>query len=136
MPVPITRRRRGVITAMAVVTVAGLSLSAVPNSSAAVPATASPDSSRPTSPLQKSPGARDGKGFYDARNVAAPGAVAIRAKALTGAAPAQVGALRAQLGPSAIIDIDPLTGTPANVTALDRFLTGPSSASPRTTALS
>ncbi len=136
MSVPISRARRGAISVLAAAAVAGLTLSAVPQSHAASPATSTRDRAKTASPVMQDLGSRETKGFYDARGLAPAGAITSREKALKGSAPAQIAKLRALLGPSAVIDIDPLTGTPANLTALDRFLTGPSSRPARSTALS
>ena len=44
-------------------------------------------------------------------------------------------ALAKQLGPQSVIDVDPLTGTPRQVSRLDGLLTGPSRASAKNVAL-
>ncbi len=135
MSAPTTRLRRGAISALAAVAVAGLTLTAVPNGAAAPAPTAAKDRAAATSPAMKSSAERERKGFYDARAVAAPNTIAPAEKALKGTKPAHVAALRADIGPSAIVDIDPLTGTPANLSALDRYLTAPSGASARSVAM-
>ena len=128
--------RRVAYSTLAAVTVAGLTLSVVQPSQAADSSPAR-DRAAAASPAVRSAGAKETKGFYDARDVGRPGTVAVATKALRGAAPpAQVGKLRKMLGSSAVVDIDPLTGTPANLTALDRYLTGPRASSARSTALS
>ena len=128
--------RRVAYSTLAAVTVAGLTLSVVQPSQAADSSSAR-DRAAAASPAVRSAGAKETKGFYDARDVGRPGTVAVATKALRGAAPpAQVGKLRKMLGSSAVVDIDPLTGTPANLTALERYLTGPRAGSARSTALS
>ncbi|MFY9914853.1 MAG: M36 family metallopeptidase, partial [Nocardioidaceae bacterium] len=135
MSAPTTRLRRSAISALAAVAVAGLTLTAVPNGAAAPAPTAAKDRAAATSPAMKNSAERDRKGFYDARAVAAPSTIAPAEKALEGTKPAHVAALRADIGPSAIVDIDPLTGTPANLSSLDRYLTAPSGASARSVAM-
>ncbi len=125
----ITGRRRLAVSTLAAVAVAGLTLSGVPNGQAT---TTSPSArSKDASPAVAAAVDRERKGFYDARNVSPPGSVAVATKALKGAPAARVSDLRKSLGSSAIIDIDPLTGTPANLSALDRYLSRPSAAAPR-----
>ncbi len=135
MSAPTTRLRRGAISALAAVAVAGLTLTAIPNGAASPAPSAAKDRAAATSPAMKNSAERDRKGFFDARAVAAPSSIAPAEKALKGTKPAHVAALRADLGPSAIVDIDPLTGTPANLSALDRYLTAPSGASARSVAM-
>ncbi len=132
MPAPISRLRRSAVSALAAVAVAGLTLTAVPTGSAASASATSKDNAAAKSPAMKSGTERDRKGFFDARAVTTPSTIAPAGKALAGTKPAHVAALRAALGPSAIVDIDPLTGTPANLSSFDRYLTGPSRASART----
>jgi hypothetical protein len=128
--------RRGAISVLAAAAVAGLTLSASPNGSASTTPEAS-DRSVLSSPATKSPTSREQKGFFDSRDVTASGTTAPAERALKGAhAPADVKALRTSLGSSAIVDIDPLTGTPRNLSALDRYLTGSSRSSARSIALS
>ncbi len=134
MSVPISRARRGAVAALAAVTVAGLTLSAFHPSQAA-DSSAARDRAQSSSAVMKDD-AKEEKGFYDARATGQPGAVSVATKALDGGTPAQVGKLRSELGPSAIVDIDPLTGTPRNLTALDRYLTGPRDGSARSVVLS
>ncbi len=132
MPASITPLRRGAVSALAAVAVAGLTLTALPNGNAVPASAAARDNAAAKSPVMKAGNVRDRMGFYDARAVAAPSTIASAEKALKGTKPAHLSALRAALGPSAIIDIDPLTGTPADLSSLDRYLTGPSRASART----
>ncbi|HEY7044509.1 MAG TPA: M36 family metallopeptidase, partial [Nocardioidaceae bacterium] len=127
----VSSARRGAIAFLAATAVAGLTVSALPNGAVASAAHRDASSARTktSSPAATSPtNARDSKDDFDARTVSEPGAVAVAEKAVKGTAPADVAKLRKQLGASAIVDIDPLTGTPANLTALNRFLTGRSSA--------
>src|SRR5689334_1283133 len=60
-------------------------------------------------------------------------AAARRSAALQATGP--VRALARRLGPQAVIDLDPLTGTPRQVGRLDGSLTRPSTASPEDVAL-
>lgn len=94
----------------------------------AVPSSSSTTATVSSAQFESSQNARDRKGYYDARQVSAPGQMAAATKALKGSPPAKVGALRSAIGPSAIVEIDPLTGTPSNVGSFDTFLTGRSSA--------
>jgi hypothetical protein len=87
------------------------------------------------SPVRSDTAGRERKGSYDARQVAGRGDSVAFAKAMKGPAPAKVDALRAAIGPSALVDIDPLTGTPANVASLDGFLTRSSSDDARQVAM-
>jgi extracellular elastinolytic metalloproteinase len=130
---PTSHTRRGAFSTLAAVAVAGLTLTALPNSGAAT-ASSTPHAKSP-SPVVKGVGERDRKGFYDAGDVSPPGAIAPAEKVLGGAGQAHVAQLRAALGPSAIVDIDPLTGTPRNLTALNRYLTTSSSSSARSVAM-
>ncbi|CAN5542318.1 hypothetical protein BH18ACT8_BH18ACT8_10160 [soil metagenome] len=83
---------------------------------------------------EDSQGVRERRGYYDARQVSA-GTIRPGGTALAESPGARVGALRASIGPSALVDIDPLTGTPANVSAMEGFLTGRSSAGAKQIAL-
>ena len=74
--------------------------------------------------------------YYDSRQDAGNRKVLQQRSAMNTARPAAgVKALRQQLGRQGIVSIDPLTGTARVVQRLDGFLTGPSSAPPRTIAL-
>jgi hypothetical protein len=78
---------------------------------------------------RRTPGSRAEWGNYDARSdLAAKKALAARSAQLSAHPNAGVRSLRKQLGNQAIVDIDPLTGTPRLVGRLNGFLTGPSKA--------
>jgi len=127
--------KRQLRTAVAVAATSAVALS-VAGPTSATSAPAAPGASAQTSPFRPNEDARERKGYYDARRVSAFGArPATDLKALEGPPAARVDALRAAIGPSALVDVDPLTGTPANVTSLDGFLTGPSSDSARQIAM-
>lgn len=79
--------------------------------------------------------ARERKGYYDARQAASAGTISADSKALSGSPAARVNALRAAIGTSAVVDVDPLTGTPSNLTTMSGFLTGASSASAKRVAI-
>jgi hypothetical protein len=67
---------------------------------------------------------------YDARSdIAIKKVLSARAAALAAHPSAGVKTLRSSLGRQAVIDLDPLTGTPRNVARVDGFLTGKSSSS-------
>jgi len=119
--------------AMAAATAAAFS---VAGPTSASPSTNSAAFKASTSGFDSSSNARERKGYYDARQVAATGQAVAALKALKGPAGARVGALRTAIGPDAVVDIDPLTGTPANVASQDGFLTGRSSAPAKQVALS
>jgi len=127
--------KRQLRTAVAVAATSAVALS-VAGPTSATSAPAAPGATAQTSPFRPSEEARERKGYYDARRVSALGPrPATDLKALEGPPVARVDALRAAIGPSALVDVDPLTGTPANVTSLDGFLTGPSSDSARQIAM-
>ncbi len=94
---------------------------------------------RPTSPGAGARGGTAGKdttGVFDIREGTTPAqqkAHANRSAALEAAAP--VRKLAKALGPQSVIDVDPLTGTPRQVSRLDGMLTGPSRASAKSVAL-
>lgn len=82
---------------------------------------------------------RDGKdpyAFYDSRRAEPTAKRVLRDKAKTLAArpPAGVRKLRGELGPQGLLQLDPLTATPRNITKLNGFLTGPSDAPARSIA--
>ena len=118
------RARRGLrrwsAAPLAVAVVAGVALAG------ASQAVASTGSAAPASGSSSATGHDDQKGYLDARQVD-PASEA----GLTSAArqQRQVASLRRSLGSDAVVDIDPLTGTPRNLMRLSGFLTGPSSAS-------
>ena len=94
---------------------------------------------RPTGPGAGARGGTAGKdttGVFDIREGTTPAqqkAHANRSAALEAAAP--VRKLAKALGPQSVIDVDPLTGTPRQVSRLDGMLTGPSRASAKSVAL-
>jgi hypothetical protein len=115
-----SRRRSFLLPIAAVTTAAALGLAGLP------PAAAAPD------PAPGRPGAghpaSDRKGNFDARSVAS----SRRAGTLRAVRPDAERArrrLQQHLGSQAVVDLDPVTGTPAMVGRLDGFLTGASSAS-------
>jgi extracellular elastinolytic metalloproteinase len=73
--------------------------------------------------------------FYDSRaeSAARP---ALQRRAATLEARSDVTSLRKSLGTEGIVSIDAVTGTPRSIARADGFLTGPSSASPESVALS
>jgi extracellular elastinolytic metalloproteinase len=115
-----SRRRSFLLPIAAVTTAAALGLAGLP------PAAAAPDPA-PGRPWAGHP-ASDRKGNFDARSVAS----SRRAGTLRAVRPDAERArrrLQQHLGSQAVVDLDPVTGTPAMVGRLDGFLTGASSAS-------
>jgi extracellular elastinolytic metalloproteinase len=87
----------------------------------------------PAPPAAKGPAKTPAKGaipgFYDARrDPAIKGMLGNRSAMMAAKPSTAVSDLRGQLGEQGIVDLDPLTGTPRQVTRLDGFLTGPSHA--------
>lgn len=122
---PAARRTRSwTAAALAGVVVAGMALVGLPQ------ATASPSSSSPAASGATT--REDAKGYYDRREVSPTS----RSELSTAAGrAAQAASLRAAIGSGAVVDIDTLTGTPANLMNLSGYLTGPSRASARQVAL-
>ncbi|UYM07081.1 M36 family metallopeptidase [Solicola gregarius] len=101
------------------------------------PATASP-SSDPAggndSPAVSSAG-HDRKGFYDSREGTPAQLAATTQETATDKQSASVRALRRSVGPDAMVSIDPVTGTPRNLSSRDGYLTAASSAPARRVAM-
>ncbi|GAA1660147.1 hypothetical protein GCM10009765_06940 [Fodinicola feengrottensis] len=74
--------------------------------------------------------------FYDSRQVSAAQPALQKRAAVKAATPSSgVPALRSQLGPQGVVQIDPLTNTPRSIAKLDGFLTQPSKQPAKTVAL-
>ncbi|MFD2079398.1 F5/8 type C domain-containing protein [Actinopolymorpha cephalotaxi] len=144
-PRPARVRRQALLAAGALLT-AGLLPAA--NAFAASPQTAQPHrSARPGHPAgahspgspvasgSRQTGPGDKPAFYDSRTPPAARASLQRRAAKFAARPA-VATLRRSLGREGIVDIDPVTGTPRQVARTDGFLTAPSTAAPKSVALS
>jgi extracellular elastinolytic metalloproteinase len=119
----VTRTRQGAIAALAVAAAAGLSLSGIPQTSAtpvAAKGHQSPLGARQTPNVER-PGA------YDARTGSAKTQLRDASSVVAGHGKAFHAFIKA-LGPQAVVDFDPSTGTPRNLGRLDGFLTKPSSA--------
>jgi len=126
--------KRRLRTAVAA-TIASAAAVSVAGTTPATSAEISAGATQPASSVRTGETVRDRKGYYDARLVAAPGQTIAAAKVLKGSAPARVADLRSSIGPAAVVDIDPLTGTPANLTSLEGFLTGRSNDPARQVAM-
>jgi hypothetical protein len=123
----ITRRS---IRQLPVIAITALALTA------ALPAVAAGQSARPGAGDTRAKDLRAEWGNYDARSdLAAKKTLAARSAQLSAHPNAGVRSLRKHLGTQAIVDIDPLTGTPRLVGRLDGFLTGPSTANASAVAL-
>ena len=121
------RRRFPVLVPLAAATtVAALGLSGLPQ------AVAAPAPS-PIDPAAGGLRAGDRKADYDARDILPERRAAALQQARPDAAQAER-KLHRSLGPQAVVDLDPVTGTPAMIGRLDGFLTGASSAPARTVA--
>jgi hypothetical protein len=128
-----TRARRGAVSALAAVAVAGLTLSAVPNG-AAVTSDLSTAKAKPSSPLTTSAGARERKGDFDAR-LGSTKAQLREARTVVSERGTTFDRFTRSLGNQAVINFDPATGTPENLARLDGFLTSRSSASARSVTM-
>lgn len=88
--------------------------------------------SSPSNSFEDGGTARERKGYYDARQLPRTAAPSKVRKQSPGA---EVVTLRRLAGPGAIVDIDPVTGTPRNFGSLERNLTGPTGTPARAVAL-
>ena len=113
-----------------------VAITAIALAAAALPAVAAGQSARPGGGDARAKDLRADWGNYDARSdLTAKKAQAAKSAQLRAHPNAGVRSLRGQLGTQAIVDIDPLTGTPRLVGRLDGFLTGPSRATASAVAL-
>src|SRR5262245_43683095 len=114
-------RTRRSIRQLSIVAIAALALAA------SLPAVAAGQSAPAGDGDARTKDLRTDWGNYDARSdLAAKKSLAAKSAQLRAHPNAGVRSLRKQLGNQAIVDIDPLTGTPRLVGRLDGFLTGPS----------
>ena len=134
MSAPMSRTRRTAVSALAAVAVAGLTLSAVPEGSAA-PATASESAAKPSPLTSESAGDRERKASYDSRMGTAKTQLR-EARSIVADRGASFDRFAKSLGSQAVLDYDTATGTPSNLSRLDGFLTGPSAAPARQVAMS
>ncbi|MGH8834014.1 MAG: M36 family metallopeptidase [Actinomycetes bacterium] len=103
---------------------------------AALPAVAAGQSARPGAGDTRAKDLRAEWGNYDTQSdLAAKKTLAAKSAQLSAHPNTGVRSLRKHLGTQAIVDIDPLTGTPRLVGRLDGFLTGPSTANASAVAL-
>src|SRR3954454_17080052 len=113
------RRRCALLPLAAAATAAVLAFTGLPHAAAAPnPAPAGPAAGR---------AAAERKGSFDARSIA-PGQRLGTLRAVRPDAEQVEQGLRQRLGSQAVVDLDPVTGTPAMIGRLDGFLTAPSTA--------
>jgi len=125
-----SRRGRGLLAATAVSAATVLVVSAAGGATAAQ--TAGPDQGK-SAPAEKVEG-KEQKGNYDARTPSARTTYA-RAAKVAGKETAASEKFRNSLGTQGVVEVDPNTGTPAQVTKLDGFLTGKSAKKAQDVAL-
>ncbi|MGH3504800.1 MAG: M36 family metallopeptidase, partial [Nocardioidaceae bacterium] len=126
-----SNRRRGALTALAITAAAGLTLTALPNG---VAASAPPSASGGDTPSPVTHAPKERMGNYDART-GSPKAELRQARKVVGSRGKSFNAFTKGLGRQAIVDYDPATGTPRNLTKLNGYLTDPSSASAKSVAM-
>ncbi|MFG1816391.1 M36 family metallopeptidase [Kribbella sp. NPDC049174] len=125
-----SRRGRGLLAATAVSAATVLVVTAAGGATAAQ--TAGPDQGKAAQGEKL--GGREQKGNYDARTPSAKTTYA-RAAKVAGKETAASEKFRNSLGTQGVVEVDPNTGTPAQVTKLDGFLTGKSAKKARDIAL-
>ncbi|MGI8702467.1 MAG: M36 family metallopeptidase [Nocardioidaceae bacterium] len=124
-------RSRGAWSALAVTAAAGLALTAVPTSNAA----SSDLPSRPRGDLSgPNATAKERAVNYDSRAGTTQDQAAAAAALVTDRGPGFASFAKG-LGAQSVLDYDSVTGTPRNLTRLDGFLSGPSSASAASVAM-
>jgi extracellular elastinolytic metalloproteinase len=134
MSVP-ARPERRLITRRSIRQLPIVAITAIALAAAALPAVAAGQSARPGGDARAKDFRADWEN-YDARSdLTAKKALAAKSAQLRAHPNTGVRSLRRQLGTQAIVDIDPLTGTPRLVGRLDGFLTGPNGATASAVAL-
>ncbi|MGW6280994.1 M36 family metallopeptidase [Kribbella sp. NPDC055071] len=118
-----SRRGRGLLAVTAVSAATVLAVTAASGANAAP--TAGPPTGKAKAAQTDTPASKDRKGNYDARTPSAKTTYARSAK-VAGKESAASEKFRNSLGTQGVVELDPNTGTPAQVTKLDGFLTGKS----------